>query len=98
MIRRPPRSTQSRSSAASDVYKRQLQMEEMKLNLGPAKGKDFATGLGPYLVTRDELADRLVSTSRGFVLNAVMTATVNGGEVSRGDANQMNWTFAQILE
>jgi fumarylacetoacetate (FAA) hydrolase len=82
----------------NDFSARALQMEEMKLNLGPAKGKDFATGLGPYLVTRDELADRLVSTSRGFVLNAVMTATVNGVEVSRGDANQMNWTFAQILE
>ena len=82
----------------NDFSARTLQMEEMALNLGPAKGKDFATGLGPYLVTRDELADRLVSTSRGFVLNAVMTATVNGVEVSRGDANQMNWTFAQILE
>ena len=39
----------------NDWSARALQMEEMKLNLGPAKGKDFATSLGPYLVTRDEL-------------------------------------------
>jgi fumarylacetoacetate (FAA) hydrolase len=38
----------------NDWSARHLQMEEMKLNLGPSKGKDFATGLGPYLVTRDE--------------------------------------------
>ena len=40
----------------NDWSARALQMEEMKLNLGPAKGKDFATSLGPWLVTRDELA------------------------------------------
>src|SRR5512140_1194300 len=40
----------------NDWSARALQMEEMKLSLGPAKGKDFATGLGPCLVTMDELA------------------------------------------
>jgi fumarylacetoacetate (FAA) hydrolase len=39
----------------NDFSARVLQMEEMKLNLGPAKGKDFATTIGPYLVTPDEL-------------------------------------------
>ena len=43
----------------NDFSARALQMEEMKLNLGPAKGKDFATGLGPWLVTKDELRPRL---------------------------------------
>src|SRR6185312_8568969 len=41
----------------NDFSARAMQMEEMKLSLGPAKGKDFATGLGPWLVTMDELAD-----------------------------------------
>lgn len=82
----------------NDFSARTLQMEEMKLNLGPAKGKDFATAFGPYLVTKDELAPRLQKTPAGNVLEAAMTATVNGIEVSRGNANQMNWTFAQILE
>jgi fumarylacetoacetate (FAA) hydrolase len=39
----------------NDVSARQLQMEEMLLNLGPAKGKDFCTAIGPWLVTLDEL-------------------------------------------
>lgn len=82
----------------NDFSARALQMEEMKLNLGPAKGKDFATAIGPWLVTRDELAPRIRATPEGNVLDAEMTARVNGVEVSRGNANQMNWTFAQILE
>ena len=43
----------------NDFSARALQMEEMKLSLGPAKGKDFATGLGPWLVTMDELEPQL---------------------------------------
>ena len=42
----------------NDWSARGLQMDEMKLNLGPAKGKDFATSLGPWLVTLDELLPR----------------------------------------
>jgi fumarylacetoacetate (FAA) hydrolase len=82
----------------NDFSARALQMEEMKLNLGPAKGKDFATGLGPWLVTKDELKDRLSPSPRGNVLNARMTATVNHVPVSEGDASQMNWTFAEIIQ
>jgi fumarylacetoacetate (FAA) hydrolase len=73
-------------------------MEEMKLNLGPAKGKDFATAIGPWLVTSDELASRLSRSERGNVFHAAMTADVNGIRVSSGNADQMNWTFAQIVE
>jgi len=84
----------------NDFSARALQMEEMKLNLGPAKGKDFATALGPWLVTKDEIEaeGRLVKTMRGNVIEAAMNAEVNGLEVSRGDLSQMNWTFAQIVQ
>ena len=45
----------------NDMSSRGLQMKEMKLNLGPAKGKDFASVLGPYLVTPDELSGNIVN-------------------------------------
>jgi fumarylacetoacetate (FAA) hydrolase len=82
----------------NDLSARALQMEEMKLSLGPAKGKDFATALGPYLLTLDELEDKTVRTPNGAQFDLVMTAKVNGVEVSRGNVKDMNWTFAQILE
>jgi fumarylacetoacetate (FAA) hydrolase len=80
----------------NDWSARALQMEEMKLSLGPCKGKDFATSLGPWLVTRDELA--LEPSPQGSVLRAAMSAKVNGRRLSQGDAADMNWTFAQILQ
>jgi fumarylacetoacetate (FAA) hydrolase len=82
----------------NDFSARALQREEMKLNLGPAKGKDFATALGPYLVTEDDLAAQLKSSPKGNVFRAKMTASVNGIQVSEGNAAEMNWTFAEILE
>ncbi len=82
----------------NDWSARALQMEEMKLSLGPAKGKDFATALGPYLVTLDELADKTRETPNGKVFDLTMTASINGKEYSRGNVAEMNWTFAQILE
>jgi len=82
----------------NDLSARALQMEEMKLNLGPAKGKDFATAIGPWLVTKDELADRLRPSPKGNVLDARMTARVNGVQVSDGNVAQMDWTFAQIVQ
>jgi len=80
----------------NDWSARYLQMEEMKLSLGPCKGKDFATSLGPWLVTRDELP--LEATPQGLVLRARMTCAVNGRLLSDGNAASMNWTFAQILQ
>lgn len=82
----------------NDLSARTLQMDEMKLSLGPAKGKDFATAIGPWLVTLDELEDRTTKTERGNVYDLAMKAWVNGVQVSDGNVNQMNWTFAQILE
>ncbi|HEX9080765.1 MAG TPA: fumarylacetoacetate hydrolase family protein [Holophagaceae bacterium] len=80
----------------NDWSARHLQMEEMKLSLGPCKGKDFATSLGPWLVTKDELD--LEATPQGEVLHALMTCRVNGQLLSKGNADSMNWTFAQILQ
>jgi len=82
----------------NDFSARALQMEEMKLSLGPAKGKDFATGLGPMLVTLDELGDRTTSTERGLAFDLEMRAFVNDVQVSRGNVRDMNFTFSQILE
>ncbi len=84
----------------NDWSARALQMEEMKLNLGPAKGKDFATSLGPWLVTRDELKSKgtLKASPKGEVLSARMQAFLNGKQYSDGNTNQMDWTFAQIIE
>lgn len=82
----------------NDFSARALQMEEMKLNLGPAKGKDFATALGPWLVTPDELAGSRLSSNVGDRYNLSMRAWVNGVQVSEGNTAQMDWTFAQLLE
>lgn len=82
----------------NDWSARALQMEEMKLSLGPAKGKDFATGLGPYLVTIDELAPFTKRSDKGLVFDLGMRAWVNGVQLSQGNVAQMTWTFAQILE
>jgi fumarylacetoacetate (FAA) hydrolase len=82
----------------NDWSARALQMQEMKLNLGPAKGKDFGTSLGPWLVTMDEIADRTRQGPHGASFDLAMTATVNGAEVSRGNMKDMTYTFAQLLE
>ena len=85
----------------NDMSARALQMEEMKLNLGPAKGKDFCTVIGPYLVTKEELADKKIATADGhdgdtYSLN--MKCWVNGKLLSEGNMKDMNWTFAEIVE
>ena len=85
----------------NDFSARQLQMDEMQLSLGPAKGKDFATATGPWLVTPDELKDFEVlckknHEGKSWVLR--MTATVNGKKLSEGRLCDMDWTFAEIIE
>src|SRR5439155_20580989 len=69
----------------NDMSARTLQMEEMLLNLGPAKGKDFSTVIGPWLVTPDELEPFKVPAKKGHTGNAYnlkMKAYVNGILVS----------------
>jgi len=85
----------------NDLSARTLQMEEMLLNLGPAKGKDFATVIGPWLVTLDELTAFETTPPEGHIgksWNLEMACRVNGVEVSRGNVSQMDWTFAEIIE
>jgi fumarylacetoacetate (FAA) hydrolase len=85
----------------NDFSARTLQAEEMKLNLGPAKGKDFATTIGPWLVTPDELEEFKISPKdnhTGNMYNLKMTARVNGIQVSEGNLSDMEWTFAEIIE
>lgn len=82
----------------NDWSARALQTEEMKLNLGPAKGKDFATSLGPYLLTRDELKSKLIPSPKGERYDLRMKAFHNGKQVSDGNLKDMTWTFAEIIE
>lgn len=82
----------------NDWSARDVQRREMKVGLGPAKGKDFATSLGPYLLTPDELEDRVLShRGRGKRYDLEMVARVNGREYSRGNARTMHWTFAELV-
>ncbi len=85
----------------NDMSARTLQMEEMLLNLGPAKGKDFSTVIGPMLVTPDELEAYKIPAKPGHTGNAYnlkMTCKVNGVQVSEGSMGDMDWTFAEIVE
>ena len=76
----------------NDWSARDLQRDETAVRLGPAKGKDFASSIGPYLVTPDELED--ARSGRGFDLT--MTATVNGAETSRGRWSDIFHGFADL--
>ena len=85
----------------NDLSARKLQMEEMLLILGPAKGKDFSTVIGPWLVTPDELSTYLVPAKQGHVgnnYNLSMKCWVNDILVSEGNVKDMDWTFAEIIE
>jgi fumarylacetoacetate (FAA) hydrolase len=85
----------------NDMSARTLQMEEMLLNLGPAKGKDFSTVIGPWLVTPDELEAFIVPAKNnhtGNSYNLPMKCWVNGKLVSEGNVQDMDWTFAEIIE
>jgi 2-keto-4-pentenoate hydratase/2-oxohepta-3-ene-1,7-dioic acid hydratase in catechol pathway len=71
-----------------DWSSRRRQRTAMKVGLGPNPGKDFATGLGPVIVTRDELPD---------VADLVIDATVDGELWSRGRVGDARWTFSELL-
>lgn len=77
----------------NDWSARDWQRREMKLNLGPAKGKDFATSLGPWLVTPDEFTTSHDDKS----LNLTMTATLNGTEISHGNTADMYHPFPVLI-
>jgi fumarylacetoacetate (FAA) hydrolase len=82
----------------NDFSARGLQMQEMKLNLGPAKGKDFGSSFGPWIVTKDELESYCETSPEGDRYNLNMKAFVNEIQVSEDTLSNMTWTFAQIIE
>ena len=77
----------------NDWSARDLQREETTVRLGPAKGKDFATSIGPWLVTPDEIAD----ARKGKGYDLAMTATVNGAELSRGSWASAQFSFGEMI-
>ncbi|MFL7867759.1 MAG: fumarylacetoacetate hydrolase family protein [Anaerolineales bacterium] len=79
----------------NDWSARDVQRTEMKVALGPAKGKDFASSLGPVIATADEFATGLLS--KPGVYEAAMVARVNGEERSRGNFKDIYWSFGQII-
>ncbi|PLR78561.1 fumarylacetoacetase [Bacillus sp. V3-13] len=78
----------------NDWSARDLQRQEMKVGLGPAKGKDFATSLGPYIVTRDELESYKLEKS----YNLEMKASVNGRELSKGNMKELYYSFPEMIQ
>ena len=78
----------------NDWSARDLQRAEMKVGLGPAKGKDTASTLGPWLVTPDEL--ELYRDDDGF-LDLELTASVNGELVGHDRLSHMGWTFEEMV-
>lgn len=82
----------------NDWSARDLWRQEQALTLGPAKGKDFALSLGPWLVTRDELADYRIGSGEAERLNLTMTARVNGDMLSTDNAKSMYYGFSQLVE
>jgi fumarylacetoacetate (FAA) hydrolase len=79
----------------NDWSARDLQRQEMVVGLGPAKGKDFASSFGPYLVTLDELSDRHMG--RPGVYDLEMVARVNGEERSRGNMRDLYYSFGDLI-
>ncbi|MFQ5414338.1 MAG: fumarylacetoacetate hydrolase family protein [Phycisphaerae bacterium] len=79
----------------NDLSARDLQRQEMKCMLGPAKGKDFATAIGPWLVTKDDLADVRVGPGR---YDLAMVARKNGKEISRGNMTGLTHDFTKMIE
>src|SRR3954463_3752852 len=78
----------------NDWSARDLQRDESAVRLGPAKGKDFATTLGPWLVTADEIA--FARAGKGYDLAA--TATINGEVISRGTWRDIHFSFGDMVE
>lgn len=72
----------------NDFSARDVQFQEMACRLGPAKGKDFATAIGPYLVTADDVPN---------LNDLTMIARVNGEEWSRGRFGSIYWSFPQMI-
>lgn len=77
----------------NDLSARDLQRKEMAVGLGPAKGKDFATAVGPWLVSRASVADCIA----GETLALEMVARVNGRELSRGNSRTLHHSIPRLI-
>jgi len=77
----------------NDLSARDLQRAEMAVGLGPAKGKDFATAVGPWLATLDAFTNRI----SGERLALEMTARVNGRELSRGNVASLHHSIPRLI-
>ncbi|MGG1679091.1 fumarylacetoacetate hydrolase family protein [Neobacillus sp. NRS-1170] len=78
----------------NDWSARDLQRKEMKVGLGPAKGKDFSTSIGPWIITKDEL--ERFRTGKGFDL--AMKARVNSVQLSKGNLKELYFSFGEMIE
>ncbi len=78
----------------NDFSARDLQRRETAVGLGPAKGKDFATAIGPRFVPMEEIKDKIV----GDCLSLEMSASVNGRTLSQGNTSRMFWRFPQLIK
>ena len=72
----------------NDFSARDIQINEMKNWLGPHKGKDFGTSIGPCIITKDEFNPK----------DAIMTARVNGEEWSRGNTGDAFYSWGKMIE
>jgi 2-keto-4-pentenoate hydratase/2-oxohepta-3-ene-1,7-dioic acid hydratase in catechol pathway len=74
----------------NDISARDIQKKEMAIRLGPAKGKDFCSIMGPVIITADEFGEKDP--------NLLMTAHINGSEWSRGYSGESHYSWAQMIE
>lgn len=81
-------------SILNDWSARDLQAQEMMVGLGPAKGKDFATSIGPYIITKDEIEK--FKSGKGYDLK--MTAKINGEQYTDGNWNEIHYSFGEMIE
>ena len=81
----------------NDFSSRKIQKKEMKMSLGPVKGKDFLTTLGPIIITKDELENCAIDEGEGLRYNLELKALLNGELISSDNFKNISWTFAQII-
>lgn len=74
----------------NDISARDIQRKEMSIRLGPAKGKDWCSVMGPVIVTYDEFNYQEP--------NLLMTASVNGEEWSRGQSGDSHYSWGEMIE
>ena len=77
----------------NDFTARDIQRTEISVGLGTAKAKDFATSVGPILVTRDEFADKI----EGEILSLEMAARLNGRDLSRGNSKSLFHSIPKMI-